>query len=59
MVSGLFEVTGTETKLLQLSPLLQQKKPDAMPFVILPVGTHCDVQPRSYTFMPLILIAMV
>lgn len=37
MVSGLFEVTGVDSTLLQLSVLLQQKSPDAIPFVILPV----------------------
>ena len=37
MVSGLFVVIGVDSTLLQLSVLLQQKSPDAIPFVILPV----------------------
>ncbi len=37
MVSGFFVVIGVDSTLLQLSVLLQQKSPDAIPFVILPV----------------------
>lgn len=59
MVSGLFEVTGVDSTLLQLSVLLQQKSPDAIPFVILPVWTQDDVQPLSYKKLPFIKVAMV